>query len=116
MEELMLDEKNIAEVIKSREDLSASGVDGISYRIMKTAGTEGVKFMKFLIRVSIRSGRVISSWKEANPLLIHKKGDRDEIENWRPISITNCIYRLIHDYPRSLIQQIYFFPQSTKPL
>jgi hypothetical protein len=56
MEEFMLDEKNIAEVIKSREDLSASGVDGISYRIMKAAGTEGVKFMKLLIQASIRSG------------------------------------------------------------
>jgi hypothetical protein len=46
MQEYMLNEKNIAEVIKSRQDLSASGVDGISYRIMKGAGTEGVKFIK----------------------------------------------------------------------
>jgi hypothetical protein len=30
MEEFMLDEKNIAEVIKSQEDLTASGIDGIS--------------------------------------------------------------------------------------
>jgi hypothetical protein len=40
MEEFMLDEKNIAEVIKSREDLTASGIDGISSRIMKGAGAE----------------------------------------------------------------------------
>jgi hypothetical protein len=34
--------------MKSREDLGASGIDGVSYRIMKGAGTEGVKFMKIV--------------------------------------------------------------------
>jgi hypothetical protein len=94
MEEFMLNEENIAEVIRSREDLSASGVDGISYRIIKGAGTEGIKFMKHLVRASIRSGRVISSWKEARTILLYKKGDREQVDNWRPISITNCIYRI----------------------
>jgi hypothetical protein len=90
----MLDEKNITEVIKSREDLSASGIDGIGYRVMKGAGTAGVRFMKLLVSASIRSGRVMSTWKEAKTILLHKKGDRGEIGNWRPISITNCIYRI----------------------
>jgi hypothetical protein len=94
MTTFMLDDKNIAEVIKSREDLSACGVDGISYRIMKGTGAEGVKFMKLLVRGCMRSGRVISTWKEAKTILLHKKGSRDEIGNWRPISITNCIYRI----------------------
>jgi hypothetical protein len=40
MEEFMSDEKNIAEVIKSQEDLTASGIDGINYRTIKGAGAE----------------------------------------------------------------------------
>jgi hypothetical protein len=36
----MGDEKNLAAVIKSREDLTASGIDGKSSRIMKGAGAE----------------------------------------------------------------------------
>jgi hypothetical protein len=36
-------------VIKSREDLSACGIDGISYRIMKGTRTEGFAFMKLLV-------------------------------------------------------------------
>jgi hypothetical protein len=35
MEEFMLDEKNIVEVIKSQDDLTASGIGGINSRIMK---------------------------------------------------------------------------------
>jgi hypothetical protein len=90
----MLDEKNIEAVIKSRQDLSASGGDGISYRIIKAAKKEGVRFMKLLIAACIRNGKVPESWKEARTVLLFKKGDRAEIENWRPISITNCIYRI----------------------
>jgi hypothetical protein len=61
MVSFMLDENNIVEVIKSREDSSACGIDGISYRIMKGARTEGFAFMKLLVRSCIRSGRVIST-------------------------------------------------------
>jgi hypothetical protein len=106
MEEFMLNEKNIAEVIKSREDLSACGVDGISYRIMKGAGAEGVKFMKNIISASLRCGRVISTWKEARTILIHKKGNREDIGNWRPISITNCMYRIFTCLMVRTIQRI----------
>jgi hypothetical protein len=49
MEEFILNEKTITEVIKSRKDLNACGVDGISYRVMKGAGTEGVKFIQNIV-------------------------------------------------------------------
>jgi hypothetical protein len=49
----LLDEKKIAEVIKSRDDLSAIGIDGISYRVIKE--TE-VKSVKALIRGIIKNG------------------------------------------------------------
>jgi hypothetical protein len=101
-----LDEKKIAEAIKSRDDLSANGIDGISYRVIKAAGAEGVKFVRTLVRGIIMSERVMSSWKEARTILIHKKGDRDEIWNWRPISITNCMYRRFRCLMARAIQDI----------
>jgi hypothetical protein len=36
----MFNEKNIAKVIKSQEDLTANGIDGISSRVMKGAEAE----------------------------------------------------------------------------
>jgi hypothetical protein len=63
--------------------------------VIKGAGPEGVKFVRTLVRGIIESGRVMSSWKEVKSVLIHKKRDRDQIENWRPISITSCIYRIL---------------------
>jgi hypothetical protein len=48
-------------VIKSHKDLSASGIDGINYRIMKGARTEGIKFIKIL------SERVYKLEKQLRP-------------------------------------------------
>jgi hypothetical protein len=94
MEEYMVEEKHIMDVINSRDDLSACGVDGVSYQLFKTAKQGSVEFMKYMIQASIRCGRVITSWKEARTILLHKKGDREVIGNWRPISIINCPYRI----------------------
>jgi hypothetical protein len=102
----LLDEKKIAEVIKWRDDLSANGINGISHRVIKGAGAEGVKFVRTLVRGIIKSGRVMNSWKEVRTILIHKKGDRDEIANWRPISITNCMYRIFTCFMARAIQEI----------
>jgi hypothetical protein len=61
MEEFMMDESNIKKVINSRQDLSACGPDGISYRILKSAGEEGVKYMKILTKACIRCGRTMTT-------------------------------------------------------
>jgi hypothetical protein len=65
MQSFMLDEKKIAEVIRSRDDLSANRIDGISHRVIKAAGAgagaEGVKFVRILLRGILESGRVMSS-------------------------------------------------------
>jgi hypothetical protein len=94
MEEYMIDEKNIREVINSRKKLGACGPDGLSNQIFQSAEEEAVKFLQIIVKASVKCRRTISSWKEARSILLYKKGDRKQIKNWRPISITNCVYRI----------------------
>jgi hypothetical protein len=54
--EYMLSTANIQAVIRSRDELSACGNDDISYKIMKAPGPETVKFMKWIIKATIRCG------------------------------------------------------------
>jgi hypothetical protein len=85
-------EDNIRDIIRSRDELSASGNDGISHKIMKARGAEAVKFMRYIIKATIRCDRVMDSRKDARMVLMCKKGDREDLKNWRPITITNSIY------------------------
>jgi hypothetical protein len=106
MMEYMLSDDNIRDVIRSRDDLGARGNDGISYQIVKAAGLQGVDFMKHIIKAIIQSRRVLGSWKEARTVLIYKKGDRSDPRNWRPITITNCLYRIYTCLMARVFQQM----------
>jgi hypothetical protein len=39
-------------------------------------------------------GKVFSSWKRARTILKFKKGDRGVLANWRPLSISDSMYRI----------------------
>jgi hypothetical protein len=55
MRDYLFSDDNIRDVIRSRDDLSACGNDGIRYQIVKAAGPQRVKFMKHLIKATIQS-------------------------------------------------------------
>jgi hypothetical protein len=59
MKDSTLAENNIRDVIRSRDELSASGNDGVSHKITKARGAEAVKFMRYIIKATIRCDRVI---------------------------------------------------------
>jgi hypothetical protein len=81
MEEYMVEEKHIRDVVNSRDDLSACGLDGVSYQLFKTARQGSIECMKHIIKASIRCGRVMTSWKESRTILLHKKRDREVISD-----------------------------------
>jgi hypothetical protein len=69
----ILSEEKIRDAIRSEDELSACSNHGISNRIMKTGGSEAAKFMRYIIKATIRCGRVMYSWKEARIILIYRK-------------------------------------------
>jgi hypothetical protein len=106
MKDYMRSEDNIRDVTRSRDELSASGNNGINCRIMKIGGLEAVKFMRYLIKATIRCDRVMDSWKKARILLIYKKVDHEDLKSWRPITITNCISRIYTSLMARAFEQI----------
>jgi hypothetical protein len=67
---------------------------------------EAVKFMKHLVWASIRSGWVMSTWKEAKTIWLHKKGNGEDVENWWLIPITNCMSRIFTGLMAGAFQNI----------
>jgi hypothetical protein len=96
LEAFMLNEKKIRDVDRSWQDLSANGVDGVGYRIVKAARKEGISLMPLLIAGCIRNGRIPDSWKQARTVLLHKKGSREETGNWIPPQLPIAFPRSLH--------------------
>ncbi|GFU20549.1 transposon TX1 uncharacterized 149 kDa protein, partial [Nephila pilipes] len=72
---------------------SAPGPDKISYQHWKTIDPNCFIISK-IFNICLKLNNIPSPWKESNCILIPKKGDLSSIENWRPITLSNSIYKL----------------------
>ena len=62
-------------------------LDGIPASLLKTASSAIASPLCSIIKSSIQSGSFPSSWKCALVKPLHKGGSRDELSNYRPISL-----------------------------
>jgi Reverse transcriptase (RNA-dependent DNA polymerase) len=74
---------------------SAPGLDGLSNHFIK-------EFWPYLRNPLLKyancckaKGRLTDSFRRAKIRLIPKKGDTSKINNWRPISLLNCLYKIL---------------------
>ena len=101
----LLDEELLQKIVKSRRKLSANGPDGVGYRIMQLGGKEAIRFLQELFAGIWKTRKVPTTWKMAKTILLYKKGDTNMLQNWRPISLTNCIYRIFTAVVAEIIQE-----------
>ena len=59
--------------------------------------------MSILFNISFSTGQIPTDWKSADVVPVHKKGDKTNVENYRPISLTSLVMkvmeRIIRDEP-----------------
>uniref|UniRef100_A0A8C4W9S7 ribonuclease H n=1 Tax=Gopherus evgoodei TaxID=1825980 RepID=A0A8C4W9S7_9SAUR len=77
----------------SRTKNTAPGKDGIPYSLLKKRDP-GCFVLSCIFNLCRRFGKSPTSWKRAMTVLIHKKGERDDPSNWRPISLCSTMYKL----------------------
>ncbi len=79
----------------------ATGLDGISPRFLKFAADSIALPVTHIINEVIRTNVVPRDWKTAHASPLFKDGKRDEINNYRPISIlpvmAKIFERILHD-------------------
>ena len=100
-----VDTKKIEAVIRSRNYISAHGRDGISNAVYRLAGKEGIEFFKIIFEGILISKHIPSSWKKSRTIMLYKKGDPSEPKNWRPVSITSTMYRILTAHIAGIIMK-----------
>jgi len=51
--------------------------------------------LTLIFQRSVKDGRVPNDWKRTNITPIHKKGQKCQAENYRPISLTSCVCKIL---------------------
>ena len=73
----------------------STGVDGISPKILKETVEQISKPLAHVFNMSLQEGIVSLEWKEANIIPLLKQGSRNKSVNYRPVSLTSVICKLL---------------------
>lgn len=84
----------IKNALKKMKSGKTPGEDGITSELLKYGGKAILKQLQVLFNKVIHEGVTPDEWKNAIGTLIHKKGDKAKIANYRPICILGHIYKL----------------------
>ncbi|XP_071138515.1 uncharacterized protein [Mytilus edulis] len=86
--DIKIEEKGIAKLLKQLNINKASGPDKISCRILKETADEISPYLKHIFERSLCLKQVPHDWTTANITALFKKGDRSKPVNYRPVSLT----------------------------
>ena len=85
----------VAKKIKAMKDNKSPGAAGIvSKLLMETVEQINIPLAK-VFNLSLKEEVIPFQWKEANIMPLFKKGSRDKSENYRPVSLTSVICKLL---------------------
>lgn len=74
MTEIRIINKQVLKTLRSLNVYKAGGPDGISAIVFKTRASELTSVLTRLYRISLRTAKVLKSWKIANVVPVPKKG------------------------------------------
>ena len=100
---IVITKQMIAKKIDDLKFGKAPGPDGISTTLLKNLKTEILTPLQILFKQSLSLGKVPADWKNAKVVPIFKKGAKGEPSNYRPVSLTCAICKLMESLIRDAI-------------
>ena len=85
----------IKKAIDRLKEQSAAGPDGIPPRVLKEMRNEIALPLEIIFKESMRSGKIPEEWRDAEVTPIFKKGKKSDPANYRPVSLTNVIGKVM---------------------
>ncbi len=99
-------EDQVFKCLSSLDTKKATGLDGISSRLLKAgAGPLSIP-LTHLFNYSLSNGQVPQKWKSSRVTPLFKEGSRDDVNNYRPISVIPVVMKI---FERLVHNQLYAF-------
>ncbi|KAK6742262.1 hypothetical protein RB195_009867 [Necator americanus] len=80
--------------IKSMKPGTAPGPDFISADFLRAGGHPLHVILAAHMTSYLQKERIPDQWKTSRTVLIHKKGDREDLRNYRPICLLSVLYKV----------------------
>ena len=103
---LNFDEEELIKLIRNLNTHKAHGHDDISIRMIKICDKSILKPLIILSENSTKSSYYPDIWKKSNIIPVHKKNDKQFVNNYRPISLLPIIGKI---FEKIVFNRIYNF-------
>ena len=90
----LVDIKETKSCVARCKNKKAPGPDCITYEIFKNLPDNAVDFLVSLFNRIITTEKVPVKWTEVLVKMLHKKGNRENTDNYRPIALANSILKI----------------------
>lgn len=87
-------EKETVKAINTQKADKAPGSDQITNELLKSTLSVIAPILTDLFNEIIETESIPQDWTKSTIILLHKKGDKEEIGNYRPISLMSNIYKV----------------------
>ncbi|PKU43589.1 rna-directed dna polymerase from mobile element jockey-like [Limosa lapponica baueri] len=91
------------------------GPDGIHPRVLRELAEVLAEPLSIIYQQSWQTGVVPADWRLANVMPIHKKGQKDDPGNYRPVSLTSVPGKVMEQIILSAIMQCVKDTQAIRP-
>lgn len=115
-EKMQSSESKVIKALEALKPDKSPGIDGMHPRFLRELRYELVKPLNMIFNKSITEKKVPNEWKEARISAIYKKGKKSMASNYRPVSLTSVICklmeRLVRDHIIEHFQKNKFFTEK----
>ena len=98
---ISITEEIVLNKLKQLNVNKSPGPDQIHPRIVKELADVLAHPLYLIFRSSLKNGKVPLDWKTANITAIFKKGDKQLAENYRPVSLTSIVCKILESIIRN---------------
>jgi len=88
------DHRKVRKLLSNINSNKAQGPDGIHGKILKNCSLGLAYPLSRIFEVSYNCGYIPQEWKLANVVPIFKKGSKNDVQNYRPISLTCLVMKV----------------------
>ena len=95
MTDIKISSQGIESLLKKLSPHKASGPDQLKPIVLQTLHKELAPILQVIFQESIDQAKLPNVWKEANVSRIFKMGDRTDLANYRQISLTFVLCKVL---------------------
>ena len=96
-----ISEEQVEKLLSKLNVKKTQGTDNLHPKLLAESSKSIAQACSIIFRLSLSEGKLPSCWKEANVTAIHKKGDRSNPSNYRPISLTSVVCKTMEKIVRN---------------